>query len=200
MPDDSFTIVAPEDIRSEKLSFKDMVIRCLDRIHIVASQMAEKNTRSSMAAYEEAIASLHCFLSPYYITTKSYQNETKNIIEELNNERAYKDIERLKKLREWLGLIVKNLSKVGLLPPIDIEYDMSTPEQRRTEEEVEFRRILRRMLREERKQDILDWIESKGIKEKVKTNLPKIEDIIDSVYLSKKNTMQKRTGEEIVKP
>lgn len=196
MPDDSFKVVAPEDIRSEKLSFKDMVIRCLDRIHIVASQMAEKNTRASMASYEEAIAALHCFLSPYYTTTKTYQNETKEIIENLNNERGYKDIERLKKLREWLALIIKNLSKVGLLPPIDIEYDMSTPTQRRIEEEADFRRIMRRLLREERKEEIMEWLEKKGIKEKNKVYTPKIEEIIDPVYLPQKKKHSK-PGEPI---
>lgn len=185
MPAD-IQIISSDEIRSEKMSFKDMVVRCLDRIHVLASQTTEKNTRASMAAYEESIASLHCFLSVYYGT--QYNENARQIEAELNENRQMKDIKRLMILRQWLALITRNLSRVGMVPPIDVVYDMATPEQKVEEETLEFLRIMRKFIRLNKQTEMIEWFKKGGKLEKktVVIERPKIEDIIDASYLRKK--------------
>ena len=178
-------IISPEDIRSEKMSFTDMIIRSLDRIHTIASQMTEKNTTQSIAGYEESIAVLHSFLAQYYGT--KYEIEVQKIEEELTDLEYDKDRDCRKLLHKWLGLICKNLGKVGLLPPIDVIYDMATPQQRLEEETDEFQRVMRKLIEKGKKEEITEWLalDGKVVEERVKVKIPKIEDILDPVYLRK---------------
>jgi len=178
-------IIAPEDIRSEKQTFKEMIIGCLNRIHIISSMFAKENTRASMRALEESIAYLHCFLAPYY--GKDYEEKSRLIQASLEEERGIKDFQKFIYLRQWLALICRNLGKVGLLPPIDVIYDMSTPDQIMEEEKHEFLRIMRKFIKNNKREEIVQWIKQNGIieKKKIVIERPKIEDVIDAVYLPK---------------
>lgn len=183
MPGKDFEIVAPEDIRTEPMTFRDMLIRCLDRIHVVGCQMAEKNTKAALAAYEESVVIVHCYVESYY--NKQNKSTAVTLIKDLSEERQFKDIERLQKLRELLSLILRSSHKVIQPPAIDVEYDMLTSTQKKAEEEAKVRQVIRRLISEDRQKELMQWIERGGQEEKIKVQKPKIEDIIDKTYLQR---------------
>jgi hypothetical protein len=182
----SFELIAPEDIRSEKMTFKDMIIRCMDRLHTISSQMMEKSSWQAVAGYEESIALLHSYVSPYY--DEKYNSAVSLIEQKLEAKPYSADKEYIKLLRAWVKLIVKNIGRVGLLPPIDIELDMATPDQIAEEEQEEFLRIMKKLCKNNRKEEIVKWLELDGkipvIKREQKVY--SISDIIDPAYLQKK--------------
>lgn len=180
MPKGEFEVIATEDIRAEPMTFKVMLIRCLDRIHDVGCKMAEKNTKSGLAAYEESIVILHCYAQAYY--TEKNRNEADLILNELELERGFKDMERIQKLRKLLALIVQSGARVIQPPPIDVVYDLTTSVQKKILEEEDCRRIINRMLKEGRTEELQKWVSGEK-EEKIKKPKPKISDIIDKSYL-----------------
>lgn len=178
-------ILATEDIRGETISFQDMIIRCLDRIHSLAGNQAKKNSLGSIRSYEESVGVLHSYLAPYY--SDSFLKKSEKIQEELHSLKWEKGQERYDKIREWLSLIVQNLGVVGLLPPIDVIYDISTPEQREEEEKMELEKLVRKFAEKDEKYLQKVFARKGKLKKKKKpVEKPDISDIIDKRYLNNK--------------
>jgi len=198
LPAGELEIIPPEDIRSEKQTFKEMIICCLNRIHIISSTFAKENTKASLRALEESIAYLHCMIAPYY--GKDYEQKSRELQAALEETRGLKEFENYLHLRQWFALICRNLGKVGLLPPIDVIYDMSTPEQIMEEEKGEFLRIMRKLIRQDRRAEVVQWVRQNGVikKPRIVIERPKIEDIIDAVYLHKEEPKKEKVAESVL--
>jgi len=180
-------IIPTEDIRSETMSFQQVIIRSLDRIHFLASAKIQQGDLASINSYQESVALLHCFLAPYY--KKDFELKTDAIQAKLNERKYDKSVEKIYLIRAWLQEIVKNLGVIGLLPAVDVAYDTSTPEQLVVEEKVEFERLFRRWAKKDEAY-VEKVVKLKGdVDRKSKWVKPDItiKDIIHSSYLSEED-------------
>jgi len=115
--------IAPEDVRKESMSFEILVMKTMDRIAKLASEVMSEEEHGKWFALEAEIMVLESFLRPYYNDeyVKATDEIKKKIDKVIGKTRGkYKKVRYMRLLAQWLQEIVRRFGYVDILPAIKV--------------------------------------------------------------------------------